>query len=240
MVAVALFFLNRGYSAVNASPSWIAGTAWFASAAALLIALVWLWDHTNKRHWGVRLGLSLFVVFAIFVVGYNPIRDQYRRERASRVQQPSEIQSAPPSNSTTGIKIEDGSSFTVSKDGKVNISGVSQGVVVDKNSTIRLDGQINVKHTANAKVAPAAPQPAPGQIGNNNTSVNVPNPPAMGNGNTIIGPTDSNGNTIYNRGGTAIGAGATADPTSIAIGAGAHAGGNVATPAGRCTRSVQH
>jgi hypothetical protein len=49
----------------------------------------------------------------------------------------------------------------------------------------------------------------------------------MGNGNTIIGPTDSRGNTIINRGGTAIGNGATADPTSIAIGAGAHAGGGI-------------
>jgi hypothetical protein len=45
-----------------------------------------------------------------------------------------------------------------------------------------------------------------------------------GSGNTIVGPTDANGNTILNRGGTAIGHGATADPTSIAIGAGAHAG----------------
>jgi hypothetical protein len=79
-----------------------------------------------------------------------------------------------------------------------------------------------------------APVPNPGvkqpAIGNDNTLVNVPVPPALGNGNTIIGPTDSNGNTIYNKGGTAIGAGATADPTSIAIGAGAHACGNVVTP----------
>lgn len=45
-----------------------------------------------------------------------------------------------------------------------------------------------------------------------------------GNGNTIVGATDSNGNTVLNHGGVAIGKGASADPTSIAIGAGAHAG----------------
>jgi len=65
---------------------------------------------------------------------------------------------------------------------------------------------------------------APGAIGSNNTMVNVPTPANMGSGNTFVGPTDSNGNTIFNRGGTAIGAGAQADSTSIAIGAGAHAG----------------
>lgn len=62
------------------------------------------------------------------------------------------------------------------------------------------------------------------QIGSDNTLVNVPIPPSLGDGNTFIGPTDANGNTIYNKGGTAIGKDACADPTSIAIGAGANAG----------------
>jgi len=62
-------------------------------------------------------------------------------------------------------------------------------------------------------------------MGDDNTVVNVPNPPeSMGNGNTIVGPTDSSGSTIYNKGGTAIGKGACADSTSVAIGAGALAG----------------
>jgi hypothetical protein len=61
-------------------------------------------------------------------------------------------------------------------------------------------------------------------IGSNNTIVNVPTPPNMGSGNTIIGPTDNRGNTIINQGGTAIGSGSCADSTSIAIGAGARAG----------------
>jgi hypothetical protein len=74
-------------------------------------------------------------------------------------------------------------------------------------------------HPAKGKQAPRKPQ-----IGNDNTLVNVPIPPSMGDGNTFVGPTDANGNTIYNKGGTAIGKGACADPTSIAIGAGAGAG----------------
>jgi hypothetical protein len=59
--------------------------------------------------------------------------------------------------------------------------------------------------------------------GNDNTVVG-PNQTVIGSGNTIVGPTDSNGNTIFNRGGVAIGNGAQADPTSIAIGAHANAG----------------
>jgi hypothetical protein len=66
--------------------------------------------------------------------------------------------------------------------------------------------------------------PARNQIGNDNTLVNVSIPESLGSGNTFVGATDANGNTILNKGGTAIGKGACADPTSIAIGAGAHAG----------------
>jgi hypothetical protein len=61
-------------------------------------------------------------------------------------------------------------------------------------------------------------------MGNNNTLVGVSPPASLGNGNTIVGPTDTRGNTIINQGGTAIGAGACADGTSVAIGAGANAG----------------
>lgn len=46
----------------------------------------------------------------------------------------------------------------------------------------------------------------------------------IGENSTVVGPTDDRGNTILNRGGIAIGAGAKADPTSIAIGAGALGG----------------
>ncbi len=60
-------------------------------------------------------------------------------------------------------------------------------------------------------------------IGDDNTVIGMP-PPRMGSGNTIINLTDDQGNMILNRGGTAIGRGAVADPTSIAIGATAMAG----------------
>lgn len=46
---------------------------------------------------------------------------------------------------------------------------------------------------------------------------------ARGSRNTIAGPTDDRRNTMF-VGGTAIGAGATADQSSVAIGSGAHAG----------------
>jgi ribosomal protein S11 len=70
------------------------------------------------------------------------------------------------------------------------------------------------------------PQPKSDVHGSDNTLIgNVGNRSVSGDGNTIVGATDAQGNTILNQGGTAIGRGATADPTSIAIGAGAHAGG---------------
>lgn len=63
--------------------------------------------------------------------------------------------------------------------------------------------------------------------GSDNTIVGNDHRNIEGNGNTIMGATDANGNTILNRGGTAIGRGAKADQSSIAIGAGANAGTQV-------------
>jgi hypothetical protein len=74
-----------------------------------------------------------------------------------------------------------------------------------------------------------AQQPSSGGVtlGADATAVgNLPTGSRLGDGSTYVGATDANGNTILNRGGTAIGRGATADPTSIAIGANAHAGGS--------------
>jgi hypothetical protein len=71
---------------------------------------------------------------------------------------------------------------------------------------------------------PTAPVASRPQIGSDNTMVNVPIPQSMGDGNTFVGPTDSNGSAIYNKGGTAIGKNACADHSSIAIGANANAG----------------
>jgi hypothetical protein len=78
------------------------------------------------------------------------------------------------------------------------------------------------QHNPSTTSPPTAATPP--TIGSNNTVVSLPPPASMGSGNTFVGPTNSNGNTIFNRGGTAIGTGAKADSTSIAIGAGALAG----------------
>ncbi len=66
-----------------------------------------------------------------------------------------------------------------------------------------------------------AQNPSVPGMGSNNTIVNVPPPASMGSGNTIIGPTDSRGNTIISQPGTTIGAGACGNSTSVVIGAGA-------------------
>ena len=75
-----------------------------------------------------------------------------------------------------------------------------------------------------------APDKNTAHIGNDNTLVNVPAQQSMGDGNTIVGPTDSHGNTVYNKGGVAIGNGARADSTSVAIGAHANAGNTTEQP----------
>jgi hypothetical protein len=75
---------------------------------------------------------------------------------------------------------------------------------------------------------PAAPPSA--VMENNNTVIGTP-PAQMGSGNTIVNSPDPQGNVIINRGGTAVGAGACADSSSVAIGAGANAGGCQNRPA---------
>jgi hypothetical protein len=57
------------------------------------------------------------------------------------------------------------------------------------------------------------------RIGNENTYVGAGPVPAMGDGNTIYTLADANSDVLINKGGTAIGAGARADSTSVAIGA---------------------
>ena len=54
---------------------------------------------------------------------------------------------------------------------------------------------------------------------------NIPDGSKIGDSSVVVGPTDANGNTILNKGGMAIGKGAKADATSIAIGENANAGG---------------
>ncbi len=61
--------------------------------------------------------------------------------------------------------------------------------------------------------------------GNNNVLVGTQTTGVDGSDNTIVNSTNANGNVILNHGGTAIGAGAHVDGTSVAIGAGASAGG---------------
>jgi len=57
-----------------------------------------------------------------------------------------------------------------------------------------------------------------------------------GSRNTIVGATDDRGNTILNQGGLAVGYGARADDTSIAIGVGASAGSDLASVLHTLTR----
>jgi hypothetical protein len=91
------------------------------------------------------------------------------------------------------------------------------GMQVERMALIRLDA-------LGRREAESWPRDEQGNfIGDDNTVIGTP-PPRMGSGNTIINFADDRGNTILNRGGTAIGSGAVADDTSIAIGAKAVAG----------------
>jgi len=80
LLAVALFCLNRGCSSVDASPSWLVSTAWFAAAVIVLIGVIWLWDHTARRHWIIKIISSVIVLAGIAASSYGPIRRQYRQE----------------------------------------------------------------------------------------------------------------------------------------------------------------
>src|SRR2546423_1679322 len=82
LASIALFAITRGCTSVNASPSWLIGTGWFALAAALCIAAIWTWEHTANRHAALRVGLSIVTLIAFAVCAYPSIADQYRREHA--------------------------------------------------------------------------------------------------------------------------------------------------------------
>jgi hypothetical protein len=113
--------------------------------------------------------------------------------------------------------------------------GTESALTIAGNPNVHFcDTQINGtgKHSVvidpEGKTLPPATAPV---IGSDNTFFG-PVPPAtqIGNGNTFVGATDANGNTILNRGGVAIGHGATADGSSIAIGAGANGTGTAPPP----------
>lgn len=79
--------------------------------------------------------------------------------------------------------------------------------------------------TAEPRSPEAAAQRAYSAVGMDTTIVGTVPSGGVGDRSTVVNMGDGNGNVIFNRGGTAIGAGATADAASIAIGSGAHAGG---------------
>jgi hypothetical protein len=80
LAGLVLFGVNRGCSAVNASPSWMAGVFWFLFSIGLLVYGIWAWDHTANRHPVVRVGLSFLVMAGGSWITYRPIYDQYNRE----------------------------------------------------------------------------------------------------------------------------------------------------------------
>jgi hypothetical protein len=63
----------------------------------------------------------------------------------------------------------------------------------------------------------------PDEWGDDNTVIG-PTPKRMGSRNTIVGAVDGSTSTVFNKGGTAVGAGARADSSSVAIGSRAGAG----------------
>jgi hypothetical protein len=109
----------------------------------------------------------------------------------------------------------------------VQIPAGSENANMEKES-VPLEVVPAIKHTANS-VPPAKHGLS---VGKDSTVVGrVPDDSKIGDRSVIVGATDANGNTILNRGGTAIGTGAKADTTSIAIGEGANAGsGEKITP----------
>ena len=88
LVALVTFSVNRGCSSVNAAPSWIEGAAWFCLVAALLVAGIWLWNKTADRHVVLRILLSVAAVCVVALLGYKPIREQYRREHPTVAKMP--------------------------------------------------------------------------------------------------------------------------------------------------------
>ena len=83
LLAIIMFAIQQGCSAVNAPPSWIIGALWFAVVAMLLVAGIWCWDQTSKRHWIIRTLLSVICVAGVSLASYKSILKQYKAELTS-------------------------------------------------------------------------------------------------------------------------------------------------------------
>ena len=97
LVTLAILAVNRGCSSVSASPSWIVGTGWFLGASGCIVALIWLWDHTNRRRLAVRIVLSFAAVVVMVASTYGPVVDQYRKEHPAPTPKQSDAPASPPS-----------------------------------------------------------------------------------------------------------------------------------------------
>ena len=117
----------------------------------------------------------------------------------------------------------------------------SQSQVVRSNPTTLSQPPANVppaSHGRSTEIRQKAAEPNEGiMVGKDSVAMgNIPKGLRIGDRSVFVGPTGWHGNTILNKGGIAVGNGARADSTSIAIGAGANAGGgapqNIYAPGG--------
>jgi hypothetical protein len=157
--------------------------------------MFWIFPYWSQRLTRLEKGLIAFIAVCLFVAAvYRPVIEAYNKGNEKSV-----------------------------------IVGSTQQAAAQPLSVQTSPAPVNqtpsTKPTQKHQEVLAAPSLKGKVHGSDNTLVgDVGNRSIKGNGNTIVGATDSRGNTILNQGGTAIGHGAMADSTSIAIGANAHAG----------------
>jgi hypothetical protein len=82
--SLALFCITRGYSAVNAPPTWVSAIGWFGAGAALLISAVWIWEYTADRHVVIRWVISFLVLAVLAILAFPSVSLEYKKERADK------------------------------------------------------------------------------------------------------------------------------------------------------------
>jgi Spy/CpxP family protein refolding chaperone len=190
-------------------PSYVVLGLW---AIPCLLFVYWLWRVEKTNGWVKRRFFEHPVSYVVMFLILIPFAWQATRTMVCKLQTPAPTAQSSPAASEP-------STSPAKSDSPSPAKPLVSTVPKTKTSQV-------IKSPAKG------PAPDNGVVsGTDNTIVgNVPYRSIDGNGNTIVGATDSNGNTILNKGGTAIGNGAKADSTSVAIGAHANAGGNVAAP----------
>lgn len=188
------------------------GTIVLAIAFVLMVVGFWQWEKFSKWHKALRWITVIVGALVYFSLVGNQIHLQYNKDH------PKVAQTSGPTIPQQPVTGKPATMQTT------HPAPEPEATIPSKQVDRPERRQKKEKPPVHSPAAPTAPT-----IDGSDNTVYAPLggvPAIKGNGNTIVGATDTSGNSILNRGGAAIGNDAHADSKTIAIGSHAGAGLN--------------